>query len=60
MRKLTINKGEMDDEEAKEKNAGGARAFMESSGLFKLPGQRTNATGCGLWKLGGDWWYDGG
>jgi hypothetical protein len=60
VRKLTINKGEMDDDEAKEKIAGGARAFMESSGLFKLPGQRTNATDCGLWKLGRDWWCYGG
>jgi hypothetical protein len=50
----------MDDDEAKEKIAGGARAFMESSGLFKLPVQRTNAIDCGLWKLGRDWWCDGG
>jgi hypothetical protein len=62
MKKLTINKVEMDDDEAKEKIAGGARAFMESSGRFKLPGQRTNATDCGfkLWKLGRDWWCNEG
>ncbi len=40
VRKLTINKGEMDDDEAKEKIAAGSRAFMESSGLYKLPGQK--------------------
>ncbi len=51
-----IDKGKM----AKEKNAAGARAFMESSGLYKLQGQKTNATDCGLWKLVMDWWcYSG-
>ncbi len=56
------NNGEMDDDKAKEKVAAGARAFMpvELSGLYKLQGQRTNATDCGLWKLGRDWWCDGG
>ncbi len=32
VRRLAINKGEMNDDEAKEKIAAGARAFMESSG----------------------------
>ena len=48
--KLTINKGEMDEDEAKKRINAAARAFMESSGLYKLPGQKTNATDCGLWK----------
>ena len=60
VRKLTINKGEMDEDEAKERINAAARAFMESSGLYKLPGQKTNATDCGLWKLVRDWWCDGG
>jgi hypothetical protein len=60
VRKLTINKGEMDDDKAKEKNAAGARALIESSGFFKLLGQKTNATDCDLWKLGRDWWCDSG
>ena len=47
VRKLTINKGEMDEDEAKERINAAARAFMESSGLYKLPGQRTNAPDCG-------------
>jgi hypothetical protein len=38
----TINKGEMDDDEAKEKIAAGVRAFMESSRLFKLTGVRVS------------------
>ncbi len=50
-RKLTINKGEMDDDEAKEDINAGAREFMESSWLYKLQGQKTNATDCGLWLL---------
>ncbi len=48
VRKLTIHKGEMDDDEAKDKIAAGAREFMESSGLYKLQGQKTNAADCGL------------
>ncbi len=41
-------------------SVGGARAFMESSGIYKLQDQKTNATDCGLWKLGRDWWcYSG-
>ncbi len=50
----------MDDDEAKEKNTAGASTFMESSRLFKLQGQKTNVTDCGLWKLGSDWWCNGG
>ncbi len=38
---ITINKGEMDDDERKEIIAAGARAFMESSGLYKLPGHKS-------------------
>ena len=33
-RMITINKGKMDDDERKEIIAAGARAFMESSGLY--------------------------
>ena len=57
---LTINKGEMDEDEIKEKISAGARAFMESSGLYKLPGHKSNETDCGLWKRVRDWWCDGG
>ena len=42
VRKLTMNKVKMDDDEAKEKINAGAREFMESSGLYKLPGQKNN------------------
>ena len=55
VRKLTINKGEMDEDEAKERINAEARAFMESSRLYKLPGQKTNAADCGFWKLVRDW-----
>ena len=60
VRMLTINKGEMDEDEIKEKISAGARAFMESSGLYKLPGHKSNETDCGLWKRARDWWCDGG
>jgi hypothetical protein len=59
-RMITINKGEMDDDERKEISAAGARAFMESSGLYKLPGHKSCETDCGLWKLVRDWWSDNG
>ena len=52
---ITINKGKMDDDERKEIIAAGALVFMESSGLYKLPGHKSCETDCGLWKLVRDW-----
>ena len=48
VRKLTINKGKMYDDERKEILAAGARAFMESSWLYTLPGHKSCETDCGL------------
>ncbi len=50
----------MDDDERKEIIAAGARAFMESSGLYKLPGHKSRETDCSLWKLVRDGWCDNG
>ncbi len=41
----------MDDDERKEIIAAGARAFMELSWLYKLPGHKSCESDCGLWKL---------
>ncbi len=58
-----ITKGpdaEMDDDQRNARILDGARAFMESSTLYKLPGHKPNATDLGMWKLVKQWPTDEG
>ena len=62
-RVISITKGanaEMDDEARNVQIAQGARAFMEASKIYKLPGHKSCATDFGLWKLAKKWPADGG
>ena len=62
-RVLSITKGpdaEMDDDQRNARILDGARAFMESSKLYKLPGHKPNATDLGMWKLVKQWPADEG
>ena len=55
---LTITKGpdaEMDDDQRNAQILDAARAFMESSKLYKLPGHKSNASDRGLWKVVKEW-----
>ena len=60
---LSITKGpdaEMDDDQRNARILDGARAFMESSKLYKLPGHKSNAMDLGMLKLIKQWPADEG
>ena len=62
-RVTSITKGtnaEMNDEAQNVQITQGARAFMEASKIYKLPGHKSCATDFGLWKLAKKWPADGG